>query len=534
MVSRRWWMVGLGLLCLAGGPGLTRAAWPDYLPKEPPPPDPAAVRRDALALAAKIDQLIAARWAARGVQPTEPADDAELMRRLYLDLAGRIPRVSEVRDFLDDKTTDKRQRLVERLLEGPDYVNHFTNTWRGLMLPESNNEQVRSVVPEFENWLRKQFRDNVSYDRMVRDVITTPVGTNPPPFGRVNQGTAFGFYQANELKAENLAASTSRLFLGVKLECAQCHNHPFARWSRQQFWQYAAFFSGFGMPREDKKDQKEIKIAGTDKVVKARFLDRKKPVWKNGVAARKILADWMTAADNPFFARAAANRMWAHFFGVGVVEPVDDLGGANPPSHPELLDELARQLVAHRFDLKFLARAIVSSRTYQLSSATTRAGQDDPRLFARMPIKGLSPEQLFDSLARATGYREEARNSRMFFFGAPSVRDEFLAKFANQDKRTEVQTSILQALALMNGKFIDDATSVGRSETLDAVTDAPFLDTDGRIETLFLAALSRKPSAQETARFSTYVKRAGAKGEKTALGDVFWALLNSSEFILNH
>ena len=546
MVSRRWWMLGLGLLALAVGPGLTRAAWPDYFPKESPP-DPAAEHRDALALAAKIDQVVAARWSARGVQPTEPADDAEFMRRLSLDLSGRIPRVSEVRDFLGDKATDKRQRLVGQLLESPDYVNHFTNTWRALMLPENNNEQTRFVVPGFESWLRKQLQDNVRYDKMVRDLLTTTVANNQRQLvvpGGPNQGepSALGYYQANELKPENLAASTSRLFLGVKLECAQCHNHPFARWSRQQFWQYAAFFSGIQAEGQggvfagakDKKDQKQIKIPGTDKVVKARFLDGKKPGWKSGVAARKTLADWMTAADNPYFARAAANRMWAHFFGVGLIEPVDDLGGANPASHPELLDELARQLAAHRFDLKFLARAIASSRTYQLSSGGTPSGPDDPRLFARMPVKGLSPEQLFDSLARATGYREPPRDGRVFFFGAPSARDEFLAKFATQDKRTEVQTSILQALALMNGKFIDDATSVERSETLAAVADAPFLEADGRVEALFLATLSRPPTPQEAARFGAYVRRAGSGGEKKALGDVFWALLNSSEFILNH
>jgi hypothetical protein len=512
---------------------------------------PAEKVLSAQELAARIDQLIAARWAEKGVKPADTADDAEFQRRVYLDLIGRIPRVMEVREFLDDKNADKRQRLVEKLLASDDYANnyanHFTNVWRALMLPQTNNQQLLGLAGGLEMWLRDQLQKNVGYDQMVRELLTTPVGfdrANLRAFDP-NQPSARVFYQANENRPENLAASTSRLFLGVKLECAQCHDHPFAKWTRNQFWEYAAFFAGiqtrgpggaFAQVQE-KPDLHEIKIPGTEKVVQARFLDQTEPQWKEGGNTRAALAEWITRADNPFFARAAVNRTWAHFFGIGITDPIDEPGDENPPSHPELLDELARQFAAHQFDVKYLTRAMVNSKTYQLSSKVSHESQNDARVFARMSLKGLTAEQLFDSLAEATGYQPQAQVNARGGFGVGSPRAEFLAKFANHsDKRTEFQTSILQALALMNGRFVEDATSVERSRTLAAVIDSPFLGTtEKKIETLYLSALSRKPRADEMQRFLKYVNDGGANGDgKKALADVFWALLNSSEFLFNH
>jgi hypothetical protein len=242
----------------------------------------------------------------------------------------------------------------------------------------------------------------------------------------------------------------------------------------------------------------------------------------------------MTSKDNPYFARAAANRLWAHFLGLGIVEPVDDFNDENLPSHPEILDDLAREFAAHDFDLKFLVRAITLSKAYQLTSAATHPSQDDPRQFARMAVKGLTPEQLYDSIVQATGYRDPTpANQRLYDFQSP--RAVFVSKFAAQEKRTEYHTSIPQALALMNSQLMADVTSLNRSETLAAVTEAPFLDTAAKVETLFLAALSRKPRPEEAERLVKYVDDGGAaKSQKKALADVFWALLNSPEFILNH
>ncbi|MBI3823912.1 MAG: DUF1553 domain-containing protein [Planctomycetes bacterium] len=514
---------------------------------------------DPAALAGRIDELLEKDWKAKGIQPAPLADDAEFLRRVYLDLAGRIPAAFEVRDFLASKHADKRQRVIDRLLDDPLYVNHLGTTWRSILMPPSNNPQA-FYAAGFKAWLDRQVKENTPYDQLVRELLTAPVvlGANvrgAPPVN-FNAASPVGFFIANELKPENVAASASRIFLGVKLECAQCHDHPFAKWKRDQFWQYAAFFSTMMQsPERDGRTPnkpglgKEIRVPGTERTVQAKFLDGKKPEWQAGVESRAILADWMTSPQNPYFARTAVNRLWAHCFGPGIIDPVDDEPSEDSPiSHPQLLGELTEQFIAHKYDLKFVLRAIVSSQAYQRTSAVSHKSQLEARTFARMPLKGLTPEQLFDSLAQATGYMEAGvvgPTGR----GDPgnSPRAEFLNRFAGQHKRVENQTSILQALMFMNGKFIGDATMVSpassdfrgkildRGQTLSAVTEFPGWNTDQRIDALFLASLSRLPRAEERERFSAYVDRGGAtKDRKQALGDVFLVLLNSSEFSVNH
>jgi len=522
----------------------------------PAPQEERAVKvMKADAFAARIDYVIEAHFKTRSVKPAPLADDAEFLRRAYLDLAGRIPRVSEVYGFLSDKSSDKRAKLIDSLLDNPRYVLHLSNTWRAMMLPPSNNQQFALAQPSFKLWLDKQVQENVPYDKMVREILTVPVfgngmgrGLNPGNFNNAMNPAAF--YQANEFKAENLAATTSRLFLGVRLECAQCHDHPFAKWTRKQFWEYTAFFSGLqqqqinrpklgGQPAPMKAPPgRQIAIPGTDKIVQARFLDGEPPAWQDDSDSRAMLADWMTSAENPYFTRTAVNRLWGHFFGIGVIDPIDDEPtDENPASHPELLTLMTQQFIAHQFDVKFMIRSIMLTRAYQRTSAITHPSQNEPRLFARMAVKGLTPEQLFDSLAQATGYQEPlgSANQRLAVFGGQNnARAEFLQLFASQDKKTETHTSILQALALMNGRFIADATSLEKSRTLGAIVDAPFPNAQ-RIETLYLAVLGRLPRAEEASRLLAYVNGGGARNDEgAALADVFWVLLNSSEFILNH
>jgi hypothetical protein len=270
-------------------------------------------------------------------------------------------------------------------------------------------------------------------------------------------------------------------------------------------------------------------------VVKARFLDGKEPEWK-GEGTRPTLVEWMTAADNPYFAKAAVNRMWAHFFGVGLVDQPDGPGDEHPAHYTELLDELAREFIAHNYDVKFLIRALLASQTYQRASTVSHASQKDLRLFARMPLRGLSPEQLFDSLAVATEYQDNSpANPLAAFGGGPrSPRTQFLAKFGAQDQKTDYQTSILQALYLMNNEFIADRTSVHKNRTLATLAEQR-TGTARKVESLYLVVLSRKPRPEESDRFVRYVDAGGPAGDpKKALSDVFWVLLNSPEFILNH
>jgi hypothetical protein len=498
---------------------------------------------DVRALATRIDERIAAGWD-KDVKPTPLADDAEFFRRVHLDLAGRIPSITEIRDFLDDDRPNKRQLWVDRILQAdPDdasyreaYVNHFANVWRAELLVPTNPQALFQQV-SLEAWLRQRLRTNVGYDQLVRDLLTQPVAGNQG----LNAGgeSPAGFYQANEFRPENLAGSTARLFLGVRLECAQCHDHPFAKWTRGQFWEFAAFFTDVPQPGRpgqppERNPRGQIKIMGTDKVVHARFLDGQEPEWKDG-GTRPTLVDWMTAADNPFFARAAVNRLWTHFFGVGLVDPSEG-ADEDAVNYPELLAELAQQFVEHHYDVNFLIRAITASQTYQRTSAVSHPSHKDAKRFVRMPLRGLSPEQLFDSLAVATEYQDTAPADPLASFrgGPQAARTQFLAKFAPQERKTDYQTSILQGLYLMNNEFVADRTNVQKNRTLATLAEQR-TGTPRKVESLYLVVLSRKPTPEESDHFVKYVDAGGPAGDsKKALADVFWVLLNSPEFLLNH
>jgi hypothetical protein len=485
-------------------------------------------------LAARIDERIAAAWG-KDIQPAAQADDAEFCRRIHLDLTGRIPSIVELRDFLDDSRPDKRRLWVDRILQADAddasyhdaYSRHFANVWRGWLLAQPN-QQALFQQSELEHWLRQRLKTNLGYDRLVRELLTQE------PFvqrASSTDGSTVAFYLANNLQPESLAATTARVFLGIKIECAQCHKHPFASWTREQFWEYAAFFTD--VTRSGKPQPAgTIKLGDTGKVVTARFLDGAMPQWK-GKKPRSTLVEWMTAANNPYFARAVVNRLWAYFFGADLVEQLDVPADEEIASHRQLLDELAQEFIASNYDLKHLIGAMVASQTYQRTSAWKKGsgGKGSRSLFERMALRGLSPEQLFDSLAVATECQETAPvNPRDSLFSVPSPRAQFLAKFPSQDPQADHQTSILQALYLMNSEFVAKQTSIRWNPTLATLANQR-TSTARKLESLYLAVVSRKPRPEESARFVKYVD---AGDTKMALADVFWILLNSPEFILNH
>ena len=521
-------------------------------------PTPRSVVDPADALAARIDAHLAKDWEARGLVPAAVTDDAEFVRRVYLDLIGRAPKAAEARTFIDATAPDKRAKLVDRLLTMPGHANYFAAVTRAQWLPQTTtNIQLAGFGSQFETFLRTAYRDNIPADQVARRVLTVglAVDTRNANF-RFVQATGtdpdaqsiVGFYSANEARPENVGAAVSRLFLGVKLECAQCHDHPFAAYTRDQFWQFAAFFAelnplagprpGFVGPVRPQSDRNRIGVTGTDREVTAAFLDGTAPAWSPAKSPRQELADWITSPANEYFAANAANRMWAHFFGLGVLDPVDEPGPANEPSHPALLKELGRSFAAAGFDNRTLIRAITRTKAYQLSSKLTHPGQADPRRFARMSPKGLTPAQLFDTLVAATGFREPAylRNRQNFGFGRPGdPRSQFLTRFASTERATETNTTILQALMLMNGQFVGDQTDLARSELLAAIADMPSWNTKQRVGNLFLTALARNPTPDELEKFASYIDRGGATDDrKQALADVFWVLLNSPEFLFNH
>jgi Protein of unknown function (DUF1553)/Protein of unknown function (DUF1549) len=467
---------------------------------------------DVETLASRIDHFLAVRQREKGVQPAPLTDDAAFIRRVYLDLAGCIPPLTDVRDFLDDTRPDKRRRWVDMLLDSKKpsrkpnaFRQHFANVWRAAILASvANNDKAAGVVTAMETWLQERLKENTPYDRLVRQMITAS-----------NEPSRF-FYQVNESKVENLAASTSRLFLGVKLECAQCHeDRSGGSWTQSQFWSFAAFFAS----------NRELPIPGKKKkTVQARFLGGAEPSWKSGDNPQAVLVDWLVSVENPYFARAAVNRLWGYLFGTGLVDPVDEQGEHNPPSHPELLDELARQFAGHGFDLKYLIRVLVASQAYQRSSLVGPGVLDkEPRLFGRMAVRGLSAEQLFDSLAEAAEYPDNFR---------AQGRQQFVSRFGHRDKPTEVSTSILQALHLMNGPLVANRTSPELNATLGVL--AGQATSPARcVESLFLMVLSRKPTLSESERIVAYLARGGVD-RREALADVFWTLLNSPEFSVNY
>lgn len=529
---------------------------PAFAAEPAPQPRPARDRADELA--SLIDKHLAKDWEARGIVPAEPADDAEFCRRVYLDVLGRAPKASEARAFLDDTDGAKRTKLVEKLLVMPAHANYFAAVTRAQWLPQTaTNFQLTQFGIQFEQWLQRRYRDNTPADEVVRRILTVKVTVN-----NQNQNFRFvqgdgsdpenfqlaGFYSANEGKPDAVGSAVSRLFLGMKLECAQCHDHPFAPYTKEQFWQFAAFFAelnpltgprpNFVGPIRPQSDRNTIGIPASDRKATATFFDGTSPDWSLEKTPREELAAWLTTAKNPYFAPNMANRVWAHFFGIGIVDPVDEPGENNPASHPELLADLGKAFAEGGFDNRMLIRAITRTKAYGLTSKMTHPGQADPRRFAKMNLKGLTPAQLFDSLVSATGFREPAgfRNQANFGFAQPgNPRSQFLVRFANTERTTETNTTILQALMLMNGQFIGDQTDLAKSEVLAAIADMPGWDTKQRVTNLFLTAFSRNPTPDELDKFASYVDRGGAKGDKKqALADVFWVLLNSPEFLFNH
>ena len=507
----------------------------------------AADKPDPAAVAKTIDRHVAAKLAAAKVRPAPAADDATFLRRTYLLLVGRIPLPAEVFAFLEDTDPAKREKVIDRLLASPGYANHFTAVWRGWLLPEAATRfELAYVVPGFDAWLRDKLAANAPYDAVVRELLTVPV--TPP--ARVQSGDvlieSYGaggksplpFFVAKEAKPENLAAATARVFLGVQLDCAQCHDHPFARWSRDQFWGLAGFFAGVERtqpnqdfsPLREVLDRRELAVPNTDRVVAATFLDDTEPEWKARTGSRQTLAEWVTAKGNPFFARATANRMWGYVFGTGIVDPVDDFNEENKPSHPELLNDLAGAFADGGFDLRFLLKSILLSETYGRASHLSDPGQKDPRLFARFPVQGLTPEQLYDSLALVASAGQT--NGAMELFNPGSPRRQFLDKFALAGGKVESPTSILQALTLMNGEMTAIATDPAKSRPVGVVVGLPGLTDEDRVEILYLTALGRKPTPTESARALKHV--ADGKNPKRRYGDLLWALLNSAEFRTNH
>jgi hypothetical protein len=494
--------------------------------------EPAGGEADAAALAALIDGHIETQLESERVTPARRADDAEFLRRVYLDVHGVIPTADEARRFLDDADPNRRARLIETLLASSRYGEYLADLWQGYLVSPLADDPRRA--DQFRTWLADQFNTK-SWDRVASELLTAT--------GKIEENPAVIYLIESRLPrtVPDLTDLTSRYFLGIRLSCAQCHDHPFVEWTQQDYWGMAAFFSQVQTPGRAKqvyrlgvRDDPAITLAS---LVDAGNVDGFMPLSPTVLGgeelsphaettSRAALAAWMTSPENEFFARAMVNRTWWRFFGRGLVEPVDDMHAANPASHPELLDLLSEQFIESGFDLKFLSHGILMSRAYQRTSQAGDEPEKQAALFGRMSVKVLSPGQLYDSLVTIFGppAREKGRDVR---HGARREFTEFFATGGDPDP-TEYRRGIPHLLRLMNSRQVAGPTVA----ELAAQLARPGRTADEIAGDLFLTILGRRPTAGEQELFHDHVEQAGSLAAAT--GELAWALTKTSEFVLNH
>jgi hypothetical protein len=507
-----------------------------------------------------IDGRVEAYLAASQTPPPPLVDDATFLRRVYLDLHGTIPTVAQARDFLDDPAPEKRSRLVDRLLLDDRSSAHLARTWRRILLP--SDAQTGPMGIAFESWLRDQFAADSPFDRLARQIVTAGGAEDRSDSGESDDASdnaededdedasrvsgAVAYLQAAGADPASVAGAISRDFLGVRIECAQCHDHPFADWKQDQFWGIAAFFAGarFNQPSapvdgrrrdEPPRDEQVTTISPPDigKTFAAEFLWSDQPVEAPDDGGerlpRQLFAQWLTAAENPHFAATAVNRVWRQLCGRGLTQSVDDLDAATEDERDAVLDELAMRFAQGRFDLKWLIGGICKSRAYQFAA---EGAEPSSALVGVRPLKALSPEQVFDALETAVGLPVSRIDQGPRFNGE---RDQMVARLGEAASKApeEFRGGVPQMLMLMNGTVIVEAVDLESSRTLRAVVEAPFLDDAEKLDVLFLATLTRHPTDAEKQQLGQHVQAAATSGKQAmAYAEILWALVNGPEFVL--
>lgn len=476
-----------------------------------------------------------------GITPSPLADDSKYVRRVYLDIIGRLPTPNETRAFLDETTEKKRMLLVDRLLERPEYAQHWANKWVDLLRPNPYRVGIKAVY-NYDGWIRDAFINNKPYDDFVRDLLTAQGGT-------YRNGAVTMF--RDRRTPDELTTIVSQLFLGVRLECTKCHHHPFEIWGQDDFYSFAAYFarvghkgSGLSPPISGSEEMIFVADSGTvrhplsGKVMTPRPLFGKTPEIKPDSDPRAALAEWLTSDENHFFAQVMVNRVWADMMGRGIVEPVDDLRGTNPPTNAALLESLADDFRAQEFDIKKLIRRIANSYVYALSSRANKHNIADTRNYSRSYRQRLRAEVLLDAFCDITEIPEEFSamppGSRAAEIWTHRVGSLFLDAFGrpdpNQDPPCErtPDTTVVQTLHLMNApklhaKVTNDKGRIARL----AASKTPSTEI---VEELYLLAYSRRPN-QDEVKFGTGLIDQAGKERRQAIEDLLWALLNTPEFL---
>jgi hypothetical protein len=466
-------------------------------------------------LAAWIDTRLEAVWRAKDLPPRPAAEDDVFLRRAYLELTGTIPSVAEARDFLDATSGGKRERLIHGLLDDKRFAEHFARLWARTLAPAGNTRGP------LEAWLRSEFAKNTPFDQVARAVLTAK--------GNATTTSPAAFYFAVGNTPERVTEAVARGFLGVRLGCAQCHNHPFTRWKREHFWGLAAFFAGTGTNPGQVNDAFTTKITPMDgsQEFAAKLLEGPAPKIPQGSSPRAVLAEWLAAPENPYFAANVVNRVWQDLCGTGLVSTIDDLDTLDAEERKLILDELAAKFAASGFNLRWLVEGICLTKAYQQGSGDSSAAGS-----AQRPVRTLSPDQVFAALDQALGLKK-GRGVGLRFTGEGQNLKARLEE-ARGSTPTDFKGGIPQALLLMNGPLITKATTLEDSLTLRAVVEAPFLKEAEKLDTLFLAAYSRLPRAEERDRLLKLVRARPDDPEaaRQAYANIFWALLNSPEFVL--
>jgi len=517
-----------------------------------------------------INEIIEQGWRDFEIRPAAEADDSTWCRRVFLDVIGRVPNQEELSEFLAAKSKSKRADLVDTLLHDDryteEYASHWSTVWTNILIGQSGGNDRNSMIsrPGMQKYLRDSFARNKPYDRMVYELVTA-TGSTKPGTERFNGAVNFLIDKVNEEKGVLATSSTSRIFLGQQVQCTQCHNHPFNQWKQQMFWEFNSFFRQTRSLRrfvDGTRDIDHAELIDQDFAGEANdpedalvFYELRNgltrvayPVFTDGTAIgvsgfvsdvkrRDELGRMMLASEN--MDKMGVNRMWSLFLGFGFTKPVDDLGPHNPASHPELLSKLGAEFRKNSYDLKQLITWITLSRPYNLAPVLGSSNEiDDPSIgempkFSRFYLRQMSAEQLYQSLVTATdassqgSYEEQERQRNRWL-------QQFVVAFGTDegDEATTFNGSIPQALMLFNGDLTKKAISTSSGSFIDRLSKTGRSPRD-RVNDLFLAGLARRPSKKEITIAGKLM--AARKGnEKEMLQDMWWAILNSNEFIMQH
>jgi hypothetical protein len=487
-----------------------------------------------------VDELALAKWKKLGLRPSPVCADATFLRRATVDLCGRLPTPAEVKAFLADTAADKRAKLIDRLLDSPDYPAYFALRW-GSILRNSNLAGADQAAYAFHAWIKDMIARNRPYDEFVRGIVAAA--------GEWQDAPAINWYWQNrDDQLHQVTADVAQIFLGIRLQCAKCHHHPYERWGQADYYGLAGFFTrlgrkSFGQPppyyaaatvTTGEKDPL------TGKTPEPKYPDGPSPKFTPEDDPRHALVDWMAKPDNPFFARALVNRMWGHLMGRGLFHEVDDQRDTNPPSNPELLDALAQDFIKHKFDVKYVIRTIATSRVYQLSAVPTDGNKDDRQNFARYYARRMPAEVFLDAVNQATGakagFNGVGTNGRAVDLPHEGFGSYFLDTFDRPKRVTVCEcerstgATLSQVLLLANSDEMENKIGAGDGRVAKLFKDKK--PPAEAIEELYLASLSRPPTADERAKTLGYLDQQANKQQ--GLEDVLWAFLNSKEFMFNH